>query len=140
MSTPTHQYQLTDASGQVRDCGDASSITLTMDANGHIEAPDGSSSYTVNECRLYYIDNNSPFTVVITGVNPEVDGVAVTVLSGNSRAKASWVTTSTSLTIVFDGAEHDSSVLWQFDDKAPPLNLKVKVKRQPTAIDTSGCS
>ena len=131
---PTNQYQITDGTGRVRNCdADASALTLTTASNGQIEGNDGD-SYTVNELILYYINSNSPFVLTISGTNPTINGVSLNIVSGSPQPRATWTQSATSLVITFDGPEADSEAVWQFDDSAPALNLKVKVKRQSNAI------
>ncbi|PRP99978.1 hypothetical protein [Enhygromyxa salina] len=131
---PTNQYQITDGFGRVRNCdADAAALTLTMASSGELEGNDGN-PYTVNQLILYYIGSNSPFVLTITGTNPTINGVSLTIVSGSPQPRATWTQSGTSLVITFLGPESDSEAIWQFDDSAPPLNLQVKVKRQANAI------
>lgn len=136
---PTHQYQLTDAAFAVRDCGDASSLSLPQVASGHTQGTDCSThaTFVINELVIYYIDTSADFTLTITGGDASIEEDDLTVISGTSPSYSSTIDASGNLILTVTGpSTNDSEAIWQFDAVAPPLILKVRTKRQ---TDTISC-
>src|SRR5690606_26421354 len=81
---PTHQYQLMDPNGSLRFCNaNASSVSLAMDGEGHVHAKDAyGTKFRVDELVVYYIDNADDFTLTVTGSNPTITSVSLTIESG----------------------------------------------------------
>jgi hypothetical protein len=133
----THQYELFSENTRV-GCGNINSISgLTITATGHVKF--GAS--TVTTVKLYYVgeaDSPAEFHVPITGTAadpPTVDSVRLDATTGASGFSARWSVTDGVLNMYFGvPATADAEGNWSFWPSTPTLNLKVKVKRQTTAI------
>lgn len=136
---PTHQYQLMDGDGELRLCNaNASSVSLAMNADGTVSAKDSyGEKFRVEELVIYYIDNADDFTLTVTGRNPTVASVSVTILSGTGKGPSysHVINGDGHLVMTFGGAStNGSEALWEFSHSAPSLHVKVRVKRQAQAI------
>lgn len=137
--TITHQFEVKDGGGETHACGNTETLTLVMVATGDVEYGSGHGSFTIGELILYYIDTEDPFTLVITGTEPYVGTFRRTIISGSPRAGGvKWWMNGGNVHITLSGPDVNSESEWQFGDTVPPLNLKIKVKRQ-SAANSGGC-
>lgn len=139
----THQYLIKDGSNNVLACGTTALVTgLKMISAGDVEY--GSTSTTVDEIILYYIDTAGGSTALFqleiagkgSGVIPSINAVRVEDTYGTANSGAEWsVNGNNLLNVYFDiPSASASEKLWQFGNATPTLNLKVTVKRQTTGI------
>ena len=134
---PTHQYQVTDGDGVVRLCDDdTSTVSLPMNSDGRVEPDDATGQpFIADEVIVYYIDNARDFTLTITGTNPSIEEDTLTVISGDAPSYTHTINAAGELVMTIRGpASNGSHAVWQFSATAPPLHVKVRVKRQTGTI------